>query len=167
MKKKLFFSCYVLVLLTSFANMAEANSSPLSVVISPVTTLGLHFLTGTLIEIIVGGILLYRYQKGFWAVILANFISYPVFALLIYNFISPAHVGTGLAFPNILIFDEIFVVILEAIIISAILKGQISFLRSALVSLVMNISSFIGGFFLVSLAYQQIFSWIFPTYNGF
>lgn len=148
-------------------NLVEANSAPLQVSLSLPTTLGIHFVVGILIEILVGSLLLHRFgTRRMPAILLANIISYPIFAFVVYFIFNGPRETFGFPY-GVLIFGELFVVVLEAVIIFLFLKKQLSFLKSFLLSFLLNTCSLVGGFFAAGAVYSLIFSNLFTSHLGY
>ena len=108
-------------------------------------------LFGTAVEIICGYLLFFRKQKkGIWAILIANIISFPLFYLYLtathsYLSFTVRYMMMHVTWFLYLVFGEVAVIFIEMFIIKLVLKNEITYRKSFLISLVLNIISVILG----------------------
>jgi len=151
MKNKKFLIMYFILLGISIFGMAKADSIPMRSKLPPFL---FWISTSLFLELIFGYLLFFRKnKKGILAILVANIISYPLF-FLYFTFsvwVTEGYNLSNLIFLPLVIIGEIFVILLEAIIIKFILKQEIIFKKSLLISSVLNIISLLGGLIVTSI----------------
>jgi hypothetical protein len=106
-------------------------------------------------ELIIGYIFFLRSFRGLLAIFSANVISYALFTLATYLYISNTNLLAfsgyytqiyTLSYILFVIFCEVIIFLLEALIIRMIMGKQFAYRRAFFISFVLNVSSLLLGF---------------------
>lgn len=172
--KIIIISLVILIIGNLFLNIIKANPLPVFDPYQPeplpeteihtfsvFTWLFLWFFACLFLELLFGYIMYFRKNlRGVLGIFIANIISYPLFYFY-YTFIlyiTENYKMSDYIFYLFIIIGEIAVIFLEAFILRAILKKAITFRKSLIISLILNLISLLGGIFIPTIWLMHPFS---------
>jgi hypothetical protein len=148
---------FILIVRSSDLIIENFESNPFSLYESLAGPFIFSLLITIITELIVGYVFVYKiknYKRILISLVIANFISLPIVWFLMYN--EQMTTTEGILVYFTLLLSEVFAMIFEASFIYLINKKSISFKRTLIMSIVMNIASFLLGVILLSIPYYYL-----------